>query len=651
MKARFTKKQLVISSISLGLALCVVGTLLLRHVLAAPAARHIITPITVTTHTSAQGFDVCQAPPLETMQAWWQHSPYRWLNIYIGGINRACPNGPSADWVTSAYAMGWGLVPTYVGLQVPSSCLDPALHAATIDQDVATAQSEGLQAASDAAQAASDAALNPGTIIYDDMEFYTGPCNAQVDAYLSGWDQGLHNLGYKAGVYIAGTNVGALLSANVVEPDAVWIVNSGFVAATPGYVSNCTVYGNRQLADGAWRGHRLYQYLVSGGAHLDHPETWGGVTLPDIDSDCADGDIVGHDAQVNLGPTFSFVGTTPDGRQVLAMRAKDNNIWLNAQSAPTSAQWSGWAPLQKGRTFKSDPVLGQEQDGRLMVLAIGADGAVWQDEQTAPNKAWSGWRAIQDTLRFAGTPALARNADGTVALFALGSNKAIWFNVETKANGPWAGWQPLAKEQQAFTSAPTVAQDSDGRLEVFARGSDNNLWLNFQQQPGADWFGWLPLQAKAPTTFVGMPASTRNIDGRLEVFMRGADGNLWHNAQKTQGGSWTGWSPLATGGAFAGDPVVGQDADGRLELFAVGKDNNLWLNFQVTPGADWFGWHHLQDGLTFVGTPGVVRGTDGRLALYALDKTGGLWLTSQTTPGGTWAAWLLWQTGLGLHQG
>ena len=663
MKAHFTRKHLIIGSLSFVLALSVVGTLLFHHVFAAHAAPHVITPITVTTHTNAQGFDVCEPPPLSTMQTWWQSSPYRWVNIYIGGINRACPNGPSADWVASAYTMGWGLVPTYVGLQVPASCLDPRLVAATIDQDPTVALSQGLQAASDAANAAQMAGLNPGTIIYDDMEYYTGPCDAQVDAFLSGWDQGLHNLGYKAGVYMAGTNIGALQRATVVEPDAVWVVNSGFVASAPGYVPNCTVYGNAQLPDGAWRGHRLYQYLVNGGGHLDHPETWGGVTLPSIDSDCADGDIVGHAAPVDLGPNFSFIGHTSTGQVVMAMRAKDNNIWLNMQTLP-NAQWTGWAPLAPNHTFTGDPVLGQEHDGRLLIVALGADGALWENEQILPAKGtptptnatdqrWTGWQVLQKDQHFTGTPAIARNANGTVEIVALGSDKTIWHDVQTHADGAWAGWQQLAdaNDHHTFTSPPSVAQNSDGRLEVFARSSDNNLWVNFQQAPNTQWFGWLPLQAKAPTTFQGTPASIRNVDGRLEVFVRGADNNLWHNVQKTEGGTWADWAPITTNFTFAGDPAVGQDTDGRLEVLARGTDNNMWLNFQVGPGNAWFGWQHLQDGFSFVGTPGITRNADGRLVAYALDKDGGLWYSAQQTPGGTWIEWVLWQTGLGLHQG
>ena len=50
----------------------------------------------------------------------WLASPYRAVGIYLGGSNRACPDGNlSAAWVNSVVASGWNLLPLYVGLQAP----------------------------------------------------------------------------------------------------------------------------------------------------------------------------------------------------------------------------------------------------------------------------------------------------------------------------------------------------------------------------------------------------------------------------------------------------------------------------------------------------------------------------------------------------
>ena len=67
--------------------------------------------------------------------------------------------------------------------------------------------------------------------------------------------------------------------------------------------------------------------------------------------------------------------------------------------------------------------------------------------------------------------------------------------------------------------------------------------------------------------FIGDPAVARNSDGRLEVFVIGADHALYHNFQQTAGSttSWSGFTKL--GGYVISNPAVGQNSDGRLEVF------------------------------------------------------------------------------------
>ena len=64
------------------------------------------------------GFDACTAPTLATMKVWRQQ--YAAIGVYIGGANSACAYGNlSTAWFKSAAAMGWGMLPTYVGPQAP----------------------------------------------------------------------------------------------------------------------------------------------------------------------------------------------------------------------------------------------------------------------------------------------------------------------------------------------------------------------------------------------------------------------------------------------------------------------------------------------------------------------------------------------------
>jgi Domain of unknown function (DUF1906) len=224
------------------------------------------------------GFDACAAPSRRSMRAW-DSSPYRAVGVYIGGLNRACsqPN-LTTSWVTEQVAAGWSLIPTYVGLQAPtSSCTS----CATLSPGAAASQ--GAAAAIDAVEDAAEIGIGPGSPIYYDMESYsrtTSATNATL-TFLAAWTAKLHALGYVSGVYSSGASgiadlVGRLGTAYL-QPDHIWIANwDGRKTADDPYVP-----------DYAWsEGQRIRQYR--GG----HDETWGGVAI-NIDNNYVEGATAG----------------------------------------------------------------------------------------------------------------------------------------------------------------------------------------------------------------------------------------------------------------------------------------------------------------------------------------------------------------------
>ncbi|PWB68847.1 MAG: hypothetical protein C3F07_21175, partial [Anaerolineales bacterium] len=67
-----------------------------------------------------QGFDKCEIPTLTELQAWWDNSPYKTVNLYIGGISRACSNEAlTSSYIEQLYHQGWKFIPTWVGPQAP----------------------------------------------------------------------------------------------------------------------------------------------------------------------------------------------------------------------------------------------------------------------------------------------------------------------------------------------------------------------------------------------------------------------------------------------------------------------------------------------------------------------------------------------------
>ncbi|MGN6202572.1 MAG: DUF1906 domain-containing protein [Solirubrobacterales bacterium] len=266
------------------------------------------------------GFDACSTPSARTMSAW-KTSPYRAIGVYIGGANRACsqPN-LTPEWVAAQTAAGWHLIPTYVGLQAPTSACSSC---AKLSSSQATAQ--GVAAAVDAVEEANAVAMGPGSPIYFDMESYsrTSSATAATLAFLEAWTKKLHALGYLSGVYSSSASgiadLGNQVGSGYELPDHLWIANWNGSTSTADPV----------VPSNAWTQHqRIHQYR--GG----HNETYGGVTI-NIDNDSVDGATVG---EASLPPVAE---EDPVGALELAAAAGPGQVrirgWALDANAPTQA--------------------------------------------------------------------------------------------------------------------------------------------------------------------------------------------------------------------------------------------------------------------------------------------------------------------------
>ena len=213
------------------------------------------TPAALTQDFTGLGFDTCSAPTTDQMSAW-RASPFGAVGFYFGGENRQCaqPN-LTASWVSTEAAVGWHMMPLYIGSQVGTD-------------GVANAAAQGKAEADDAVTQASAIGIGPGALLYYDMEEnqYTAIDNSTVQTFLNAWTLELHAQGYESAVYGMETGaVGALNTAwgTITEPDVLDVDNAnGLENDDPG-------------ADPSnhWQNHRVHQYI----ANIN--ETYGGVTI------------------------------------------------------------------------------------------------------------------------------------------------------------------------------------------------------------------------------------------------------------------------------------------------------------------------------------------------------------------------------------
>jgi hypothetical protein len=182
-------------------------------------------PVTLDRRPLA-GFDTCTAPSLATMRAW--RAKFGATAIYIGGEEAACDYGNlTPQWISAVKAMGWSLLPTYVGLQAPCNSFS-----GKVGRKPAQAAAQGKTDAEWAVQDAQNFGLGKGTPIYDDMEAYNANkpvCVKSVLTFLDAWTRQLNAEGYVSGVYSsADSGIIDLDTTSVInghplaEPQSLW---------------------------------------------------------------------------------------------------------------------------------------------------------------------------------------------------------------------------------------------------------------------------------------------------------------------------------------------------------------------------------------------------------------------------------------------
>jgi hypothetical protein len=245
-----------------------------------------------------QGFDACGMPTIPQLQTWWNYSPYRVVNLYIGGDALANGCTPiTKTYVEQMRAQGWAFIPTWVGPQ--SKCFRPDITTLPrISDNLDTAFAQGSDEAFFASRRLAELGLtlalddpwSGGSVAYYDLEAYGSDltCRTEAKYFIDGWIKHLHDLGNMGGVYSsAGCSLCWEDYRNIPNvPDVIWPALWYHNIPNGNYDPDASVWDlNGYIPTYVWNDHqRIRQY------EGDHYETWGGVTLR-IDSDVLDGRV------------------------------------------------------------------------------------------------------------------------------------------------------------------------------------------------------------------------------------------------------------------------------------------------------------------------------------------------------------------------
>lgn len=338
-------------------------------------AKQLATPMFATppggsTRISLQrGYDKCQAGSIAQLQIWWNTSHFYDMNIYMSGRARACPNQPFTNnpaWIDQVSSMGWGLIPTIVGYQSPCTT-SSTVH--RFSHDPAVAEQQGRGEADIAVADAVNIGLTQGSVLYYDMEQYNVPnpdtlgCRAATVAFLKGWTERIHELGYISGTYGSPRNAQEdwINLPPASRMDAIWMARWDNVMSVWIYL----LFPN--FPTNVWNNHqRIKQWQAP------HNETWGGVTF-NIDGNIADGPVAGIAVPKNKNADFDG-----DGKTDISVFRPDTGDWFVLRSSNSTYSAVRWgiatdiiAPGDYDGDGKTDHAVWRPSDGTWHISAKG----------------------------------------------------------------------------------------------------------------------------------------------------------------------------------------------------------------------------------------------------------------------------------------
>ncbi|MFH9723352.1 DUF1906 domain-containing protein [Streptomyces sp. NPDC017254] len=215
------------------------------------------TAVAAPTYYTGRAFDTCEAPSLAVMKAW-RSSPYGAVGIYFGGRGRGCPTQRELTpaWVASAHAMGWRLLPLFVGSQAPCVVAAAKRPFAIGSSPV----SQGTREGGEAVQAARALGLGTSSPLYLDIEAYRAgdaPCAATTLSFVRAWSREVLRLGYVPGYYSSADtgvrDIEAARRAGTADlPAVMWFAR---------WQGRPALYTESVLQPQAWMPHaRIHQY-------------------------------------------------------------------------------------------------------------------------------------------------------------------------------------------------------------------------------------------------------------------------------------------------------------------------------------------------------------------------------------------------------
>jgi murein DD-endopeptidase MepM/ murein hydrolase activator NlpD len=303
--------------------------------------------------------------------------------------------------------------------------------------------------------------------------------------------------------------------------------------------------------------------------------------------------------------------------------------------------YTGWqnygCNIDTNTTFTSTPPnqqvnVNSTQSSNTDVFIRGGDGGAWHSPTNSsglPN----GWETLGGTIQ--GTPVGVAVGPGTrIDAYALGQDASVWHDIWI--TGTWYGWNREALNQTSGSSETeevTATRALNGTIDLFIRGVNGDGW-HAKTDGGGEIVSWESIGGGLK----GAPVGSWNWQNNtLDVYAIGINDQVFHRILWSDG-TWSGWltttNAQASGQSESEMVTSARRSDGTMDLF-LRASNGAPLHSVTDSDGNPGPWLSL--GGSIKGTPwGQWNGSI--LRVYAVGLGDGVFV--QTWNGSSWSGWV-----------
>jgi hypothetical protein len=352
-----------------------------------------------------------------------------------------------------------------------------------------------------------------------------------------------------------------------IDPNGSTLLVSGgggtakYTAGTP--VALPTIFGHRDVGSTACPG--AYGYARLGEIRAGVAARYSAYDVKRVDQRNSSTGNITDVSPMQVASVLSASGAT-----TVFTRGTDNAVWYRTGTGTSASGYSAWASIP-GAIATSGPAAMSSDGSRVDVVVRGAGTALYRtsstlDPTTGRPGTWTSWASLGGALTTA--PGIASVAANKFAVVGRGTDGAIWQRVYDGSS--WSDWASLGG--YAWSNPSIEADNLNGawRYIVSVVGTDLNVW----QVPTASMTA-RPLDPwTSAHTFSGHGLGNANTSAAY-----------WSpKAMSTAGGDHAvflvdpshGWG-AGLGGNLTSTASVTRQPDGSVLVFARGADRALWM--------------------------------------------------------------------------